>query len=275
MKNIYYILLCLLPINFIAQDIHFTQTVFTPQIINPATVGLFDGWERITLSHRQQWIGINNPYITSQFSLDMNLLKKDDGTKKSYLGLGLAFYNDIAGDSKFGINQINLSVASIIPIAEKHTISSAIQIGGVQRSGNLDGLTWANQFEQSSNSFNTEIDPNESNGMSSFFHEDFGAGTNNFLGDEFIFISQACRAGLKCEFLPLTIAVHPSTSSGMIYGTQEDTKARSNAIQQVFGKFAMLARLGFVLKNPLRFKSFELLFRFIFRWFPEAKHQGD
>ena len=107
------------------------------------------------------------------------------------------------------------------------------------------------------------------------FHEDFGAGTNNFLGDEFIFISQACRAGLKCEFLPLTIAVHPSTSSGMIYGTQEDTKARSNAIQQVFGKFAMLARLGFVLKNPLRFKSFELLFRFIFRWFPEAKHQGD
>ena len=107
------------------------------------------------------------------------------------------------------------------------------------------------------------------------FHEDFGAGTSNFLGDEFIFISEACRVGLKCEFLPLTIAIHPDTSSGMLYGTLEDTQARSNAIRQVFGKFAMFARLGFVLRNPLRFKSFELVFRFIFGWFPKATQRMD
>tara|TARA_B100000131_G_scaffold300746_1_gene322370 strand:+ start:2431 stop:3210 length:780 start_codon:yes stop_codon:yes gene_type:complete len=105
------------------------------------------------------------------------------------------------------------------------------------------------------------------------FHEGFGAGVKNFLGDEFIFISEACEAGLVCEFLPWTIATHPSTSSGTLYGTMEDTEARANVIQQVFGRFAILARIGFIIKNPFRFKSFELGLRFIFRSFPEKTKQ--
>ena len=105
------------------------------------------------------------------------------------------------------------------------------------------------------------------------FHEGFGAGTKNFLGDEFIFISEACEAGLTCEFLPWTTAIHPSSSSGTLYGTIKDTEARANAIQQVFGRLALFARLGFSLRNPFRFKSFMLIIRFIFRWFPkEADH---
>ena len=105
------------------------------------------------------------------------------------------------------------------------------------------------------------------------FHEGFGAGTKNFLGDEFIFISEACEAGLTCEFLPWTIAIHPSSSSGTRYGTIKDTEARANAIQQVFGVLSVLARLGFVFRNPFRFKSFLLIIRFVFRWFPETDHK--
>ena len=105
------------------------------------------------------------------------------------------------------------------------------------------------------------------------FHECFGAGTKNFLGDEFIFISEATEADLTCEFLPWTTAIHPSSSSGTLYGTIKDTEARANAIQQVFGRLALFARLGFSLRNPFRFKSFMLMIRFIFRWFPkEADH---
>tara|TARA_Y100001970_G_scaffold91702_1_gene115662 strand:- start:1796 stop:2578 length:783 start_codon:yes stop_codon:yes gene_type:complete len=102
------------------------------------------------------------------------------------------------------------------------------------------------------------------------FHESFGAGTKNFLGDEFIFISEASESDLTCEFLPWTIAVHPGPSSGTVYGTIDDTEARASAIQQVFGRLSLFARLGFILRNPFRFKSFLLIIRFVFRWFPKT-----
>ena len=174
MKFIIPIIFFLFPVYINGQDIHFTQTPMVPQLINPATVGVFEGWERITLSNRKQWYGIQNSYFTSQFSFDLNLLKNDNGSNKSYLGLGLSFYNDIAGDGKFGINQLNISVAGIIPVAENQTVSAAIQIGGAQRSGNINSLMWGNQFNGTE--FDMQAPSNESNSISSYFHEDFGAG---------------------------------------------------------------------------------------------------
>ena len=64
--------------NCFCQDVHFAQSSFIPQLINPATVGVFNGWERVTLSNRNQWLGFDKSYLTSQFSLDMNLLKNDN-----------------------------------------------------------------------------------------------------------------------------------------------------------------------------------------------------
>ena len=160
--------------NCFCQDVHFAQSSFIPQLINPATVGVFNGWERVTLSNRNQWLGIDKSYLTSQFSLDMNLLKNDNGKQNSYLGLGVSFYNDVAGEGRFGINHLNFSVSGIIPVAEGQTVSAGVQIGGVQRSGNTSNLTWGNQFNGSA--FNQDISSNEPVGNTSFFHEDFGAG---------------------------------------------------------------------------------------------------
>ncbi len=174
MRKIYSLIFFIYPLIIMGQDIHFAQTPLVPQLINPATTGVFEGWERITLSNRNQWYGIQNSYFTSQFSADLNLLKNDNGPNKSYLGLGISFYNDIAGDGKFGINQLNLSVSGIIPVAENQTVSAAIQIGGAQRSGNINSLTWGNQFNGSE--FDTQVPSYEVNSISSYFHEDFGAG---------------------------------------------------------------------------------------------------
>tara|TARA_Y100001968_G_scaffold182668_1_gene167332 strand:+ start:12060 stop:13115 length:1056 start_codon:yes stop_codon:yes gene_type:complete len=174
MKHLLHIISCILCINSFAQDIHFAQSTFVPQLINPATVGVFNGWERITLSNRNQWLGVDKSYMTSQFSFDLNLLKNDNGKQNSYLGLGMSFYNDIAGEGQFGINQLNIAVSGIIPVAEGQTVSAAIQIGGVQRSGNIASLSWGNQFNGTS--FDQDINSNEFSGNSSFFHEDFGAG---------------------------------------------------------------------------------------------------
>ena len=101
------------------------------------------------------------------------------------------------------------------------------------------------------------------------FDENFGAGTANYLGDEYIFIANACSKGLSCEFIPVTVAMHPLDSSGTRFGTSEDARARSIVFQKVFGGVAPLARLGFVLKNPMRFKKIALILRFIFGEFPK------
>ena len=174
MKKLIYLLLIFSSFNFKAQDVHFAQSTFVPQLINPASIGVFNGWERVTISNRKQWLGIDKSYMTSQFSFDMNLLKNDNGKQKSYLGLGLSFFNDIAGEGQFGINQLNFSISGIIPIAENQTVSAAIQMGAVQRTGKLGNLSWGNQFDGTS--FDPNINSNESSSNTSFFHEDFGAG---------------------------------------------------------------------------------------------------
>ena len=100
------------------------------------------------------------------------------------------------------------------------------------------------------------------------FDENFGAGTTNYLGDEYIFIADACTKGLSCEFIPSIVAMHPSESSGTRFGTIEDAKARSIVLQRIFGRLAPLARFGFALKNPRRFRKLTLILRFVFGRFP-------
>ncbi len=82
------------------------------------------------------------------------------------------------------------------------------------------------------------------------FDENFGAGAENYLGDEYIFIADALRAGLKGYFLPIVIATHPSDSSGSFHNTKQDAIVRSRIFSRVFGIWAPVMRLLFILKPP-------------------------
>lgn len=85
------------------------------------------------------------------------------------------------------------------------------------------------------------------------FDERFGAGTENFLGDEYILIADANRAGLKCDYFPITISQHPRESSGTAFGSAADARARSRVFDRVFGWFAPVPRLAMWARNPRRF----------------------
>jgi type IX secretion system PorP/SprF family membrane protein len=175
MKKIVGICLLGLGVNaLMAQDIHFVQSNMTPQLLNPAAAGVFDGWERVSVSHRQQWITIGSPYITSQFSADMNFGRQQGNKQKAYMGLGINFFNDIAGDAKMGTNQFSINLSGVVTVVEHHTFSGGIQIGGGQRSAQLNNLTWGNQFDGTG--FDQSISPNETNSATSFFYPDLGAG---------------------------------------------------------------------------------------------------
>jgi len=95
------------------------------------------------------------------------------------------------------------------------------------------------------------------------FDENFGAGTENFLGDEYIFVTDALRAKLKCEYFPVTLSEHPAESSGMLFGTVADVRARSRVFDRVFGWFAVVPRALMWARNPRRFGSLALGIRFV------------
>jgi len=95
------------------------------------------------------------------------------------------------------------------------------------------------------------------------FDENFGAGAKNYLGDEYIFITDLIKKGGRATFLPLTIAIHPEDSSGSRWGTEPDLRARAQVFQRVFGGFAPLIRAGFYMKNYQKFGGFKNFFNFV------------
>lgn len=159
--------------NVNAQDIHFSQANQVPMLINPAAAGIFDGWERVAVNQKSQWVSSGTKFYTTAIAADMNILKPRRGNG-AHMGLGLQFFNDIGGDSKFGTRQVSLSVSGIVPINKKSQLSGGLQFGIGQKFGDFNNLYFANQFD--GEVFNS-ISPNgESNNLTTFMYNDISAG---------------------------------------------------------------------------------------------------
>lgn len=101
------------------------------------------------------------------------------------------------------------------------------------------------------------------------FDEDFGAGAKeNYLGDEYIFICDLISAGLKCDFVPLVLATHPTNSSGSGWGTERDRRARAVVFDRAFrGNRTMpyLARLAFGARKLGKELTLGKYLKFVFK----------
>lgn len=99
------------------------------------------------------------------------------------------------------------------------------------------------------------------------FDENFGAGALNYLGDEYIFITDMLTSGMKAHFLPITMATHPVESSGSGWGTPKDLAARAQIFTRVFGWRAFIVRMAFILRHRNKVNRFSDAFRFVLnRW---------
>lgn len=160
------------------QDIHFTQFREAPLMINPAEAGFYRGYERFILNHKSQWTSLGSPYRTTSASFDLPFWIANED--RAYIGAGLSFYNDLAGDSKFGTNMGLVSINGIVPISRNSRFAAGVQIGVGQRSAKIESLTWGNQFDPSMNDggggFNGEIPSGEINSLNSFMYADLGVG---------------------------------------------------------------------------------------------------
>jgi len=101
------------------------------------------------------------------------------------------------------------------------------------------------------------------------FDENFGAGAETtYLGDEYIFIADLISANHRCDFVPITLAVHPVDSSGSGWGTARDRKARALIFDRVFKgnrTLPYLVRIAFGLRKLGRGLNLIQFIQFIFK----------
>lgn len=160
--------------NISAQDFHFSQISETPMLINPAATGFFSGWERFQINHRNQWLGANTQFMTSSFAADANFLKNRQ-QDNAHFGVGVFAFNDVGGDSKFGVQSAAVSLSGILPIyGNTHTLSAGIQSGFMSRKADLTQLDFETQWNGSS--FDHTIGSGEPGVINSFRHFDASAG---------------------------------------------------------------------------------------------------
>jgi type IX secretion system PorP/SprF family membrane protein len=125
-----------------AQDIHFSQYNNTPALVNPALTGTANVL-RASVIYKDQWKGVTVPYKTFGAMFEMkfkasNWEKVDQNLTKTYkksfsrLAGGLSFFSDKAGDGNMSTSQVNLSLASFVPVSAKSSLSVGLQASMVQ-----------------------------------------------------------------------------------------------------------------------------------------------
>lgn len=153
---------------FAQQKPHYTQYILNQFIINPAIAGI-ENYTDIKLSHRQQWVGIQDAPVTTYFTAHTALGKKNfESTATSYVGdgenpRGRAFYESyesahphhgvgmqVINDQTGPINRFSAYAvyAYHIGITPTTSISAGLGAGVTNISLNADKLR-----------FNTQVDP--------------------------------------------------------------------------------------------------------------------
>jgi type IX secretion system PorP/SprF family membrane protein len=113
-----------------AQDVHFSQHYLSPLNINPALVGQFDGCIRFNTSYRSQWSSVigSSAFKTTSFSADAQLLKEP--LNGNFIGAGINFYSDKAGDLAYGTQIIgfNLGYCQVLNRKKPLTLAAGFHI---------------------------------------------------------------------------------------------------------------------------------------------------
>lgn len=158
-----------------AQDQHFAQWDKSPMLLNPGLAGMGKGFNRMNMGYRTQWGALDKAYSTMAFSYDMPVLSSSMGDKNSYVGVGVDFFSDKAGNAKLVTNHFGFTVSGILLTGKNSMISLGLNTAFEQRSlKSLDNVSWDNQWN------GTAYDPNlssgETFGNTSHSYLDFSAG---------------------------------------------------------------------------------------------------
>jgi type IX secretion system PorP/SprF family membrane protein len=148
-----------------AQDVQFSQLFADRLYLNPAYAGA-DYCPKLALSYRNQWPGVQFPYVTYSASLDKYV-------PLLHGGLGVRLMNDQQGNGTF--NQINADFiySYHVQLGKRMTAKFALQASVYQKSMNTRDLVFPSMIDPVQGT----VYPNsESIADQSFITPDFSAG---------------------------------------------------------------------------------------------------
>lgn len=89
------------------------------------------------------------------------------------------------------------------------------------------------------------------------FDESFGLGTSWPSGEEFIFLTDCLKAGLKVNYYPIVVGIHPSETSGQdFYSSFSKSVAKREMFKRVFGWRSWFYIIAFWIKKlPIAIKA--------------------
>lgn len=218
-----------------AQDIHFSQFYQAPMQVNPSLTGVFNGDIRAGINYKDQWKSISGSdptYRTYALSFDAGLFKKK--WQNSYLGAGLFVYSDKAGDAKMGTTKADISISSILLVAEGHMITAGVQGGYAQKTVDINNsdLRWESQYVNET--YTPGISSGETVNYEPFGFADFSLGASwNYGSDESsIFKNNKFRA-----------------NAGFAYHHLNRPKQQFNAAEKLYSKMVAHGGLYLGLSN--------------------------
>jgi type IX secretion system PorP/SprF family membrane protein len=156
-----------------AQDMHLSQFNASPQNLNPAQTGLFDGDWRFAGNYRSQWAAVPVPYKTFSLSADTRIKKF---LKKDVLGAGLVVNNDKSGTSHITTTNVALSLSYIKKLTKDsmHFISVGLQPGVTTKNFDESALTFDSQYDGDAYNAGLPSGENFTNTRATYF--DLGGG---------------------------------------------------------------------------------------------------
>ncbi len=139
------------------QDIHYSLFNNSPLYLNPAFTGHFEGDWRVGINYRNQWSSVAIPYKTTSANFD-----KQFYVYNRHISAGAFFINDLSGDAALQVNKLYLSGAYHTSVNTQN-IHIGIQVGYVMKKVDYASLTFPDQFDMNSGSYNSGLPTGENN----------------------------------------------------------------------------------------------------------------
>jgi type IX secretion system PorP/SprF family membrane protein len=159
----------------LAQGMHFSQYYNAPLLLNPANTALMPNSDyRVGFNFRKQWASVPVPYRTISAYGDFQAMRNKNQT--NWMGLGVAFFNDVAGDGDLSLSRIEGFVAYHVEMGISSMLSVGISAASVQRKVDFNKFTFNNQWDGFS--FDPTLATGESGYVAKTSFLDVSAGVN-------------------------------------------------------------------------------------------------
>jgi type IX secretion system PorP/SprF family membrane protein len=251
-----------------AQGLHFSQINNAPLLINPANTAIMsDDDYRVGMNYRDQYSRIPVPYNTFSAFAEGALYRNK--FNNSWLGTGLAFWNDKAGDGNLQLTKVQANIAYHVITTERSMWSMGISAANVTRSVDFSKLTFDSQWDEFSYNNNLPNQENVINGKSSYIDVSAGGAYTYSRGERTLirvgasvmhlnmpkesFINTSNRLGLRPQ---VQVDARFKTSEWFILNPSAYYTVQKQASQLVYG---LLTYTSFSSRNMFNADRNELI----------------